>query len=196
MTCTQLQLTCKHPIWPPSTASVSETYLLSAVPAYICTVAVSTHLNLALQAHWALLWLIIILPWRAWSYNYIAMTGLELELYCHGGIIHIRIWPLSRSSLRHFGFGVTWAAQRADKHQRQICTPLYHQQTCDVEQNDDWLYQRETGCREEITCGHKAKEITPLIAWRREAQKEEALKDLFWEDDKGPSSIKPTLELF
>jgi len=27
-------------------------------------------------------------------------------------------------------------------------------------------------------CGHKAKDITPSIAWRREAWKEEALDDL------------------
>ena len=27
------------------------------------------------------------------------------------------------------------------------------------------------------TCGYKAKDITPLIAWRREAWKEEALDD-------------------
>ena len=31
---------------------------------------------------------------------------------------------------------------------------------------------------ENTTCGHKAKDITPSIAWRREALKEEALDDL------------------
>ena len=30
------------------------------------------------------------------------------------------------------------------------------------------------------TCGHKAKDITPSIAWRREACKEEALDDWRW----------------
>ena len=30
----------------------------------------------------------------------------------------------------------------------------------------------------------------------RKAYKEEALNDLSWEDEKGPSSIRPTLELF
>ena len=39
-----------------------------------------------------------------------------------------------------------------------------------------------------MTCGHKAKDITPLTAWRREALKEEALDDLPWKDKRGPSS--------
>ena len=34
----------------------------------------------------------------------------------------------------------------------------------------------------DITCGHKAKDIKPLIAWRREALKEEALDHLPWKD--------------
>ena len=34
----------------------------------------------------------------------------------------------------------------------------------------------------DTTCGHKAKDITPLIAWR-----EEALDDLPWKDERGPS---------
>ena len=48
----------------------------------------------------------------------------------------------------------------------------------------------------ETTCGHKAKDITPLIAWRREAWEEEALDDLLWKDERGPSSVRRTLELF
>ena len=32
------------------------------------------------------------------------------------------------------------------------------------------------------TCGHKAKDITPSIAWRRK----EALDDLPWKDKRGP----------
>ena len=46
------------------------------------------------------------------------------------------------------------------------------------------------------TCGHKAKDITPSIAWRREAWKEEALDDLHWKDERRPSSITQTLEPF
>ena len=48
----------------------------------------------------------------------------------------------------------------------------------------------------DTTCGHKAKDITPLIAWRREALKEEALDDLPWKDERGPSSVRRTLEPF
>ena len=32
--------------------------------------------------------------------------------------------------------------------------------------------------RQKLACRHKAKDIIPLIAWRREAWKEEALDDL------------------
>ena len=42
----------------------------------------------------------------------------------------------------------------------------------------------------------KAKDTTPLIAWSREALKEEALDDLHWEDERGPSSTRRTLEPF
>ena len=48
----------------------------------------------------------------------------------------------------------------------------------------------------DTTCGHKAKDITPSIAWRREARKEEALNDLPWKDERGPSSVRRTLEPF
>ena len=41
----------------------------------------------------------------------------------------------------------------------------------------------------------RAKDITPSIVWRREAWKEEALDDLPWEDERGPSSIRRTLKL-
>ena len=40
----------------------------------------------------------------------------------------------------------------------------------------------------DTTCGNKAKDITPWITWRREAWKEEALDDLPWKDERGPSS--------
>ena len=46
------------------------------------------------------------------------------------------------------------------------------------------------------SCRHKAKDITLLIAWRREAWKEEALDNLPWKDERGPSAIKQTLEQF
>ena len=46
------------------------------------------------------------------------------------------------------------------------------------------------------TCGHKARRITPSIAWRREAWKEEALDDLPWQDERGPSSVRRILEPF
>ena len=48
----------------------------------------------------------------------------------------------------------------------------------------------------DTTCGHKAKDTTPSIAWRREAWKEEALDDLPWKDERGLSSIRRTLEPF
>ena len=46
------------------------------------------------------------------------------------------------------------------------------------------------------TCGHKAKDITPSVSWRRETLKEEALDDLPWKDERGPSSVRRTLEPF
>ena len=45
-------------------------------------------------------------------------------------------------------------------------------------------------------CGYNAKDIMPLINWRREALEEEVLNNLSWKDDKGQSSIRPTLDLF
>ena len=48
----------------------------------------------------------------------------------------------------------------------------------------------------DTTCGHKAKDITPPIARKREAWKEEALDDLPWKDETGPSSIRWILEPF
>ena len=43
---------------------------------------------------------------------------------------------------------------------------------------------------------HKAKVITPSIAWKREAWKEEAVNDLSSKDERGPSSVRRRLELF
>ena len=48
----------------------------------------------------------------------------------------------------------------------------------------------------DTTCGQKAKDITPSMAWRREALKEEVLDDLPWKGERGPSSIRWTFEPF
>ena len=48
----------------------------------------------------------------------------------------------------------------------------------------------------DITFWHIDKDIRPSIAWRRESRKEEALDDLPWQDERGPSSVRRTLELF
>ena len=48
----------------------------------------------------------------------------------------------------------------------------------------------------DTTCGYKAKDTTPLIGWRREAWKEETLDNLPWKDERGPSSIRRTMEPF
>ena len=48
----------------------------------------------------------------------------------------------------------------------------------------------------DTTCRHKAKDITPSIAWRRGAWKEEVLDDLPWKDERGPSSVRRTVEPF
>ena len=45
-------------------------------------------------------------------------------------------------------------------------------------------------------CGHKAKDITISIAWRREAWTEEVLDDLPTKDERGPSSNRRALEMF
>ena len=47
-------------------------------------------------------------------------------------------------------------------------------------------------CLETLPAGHEAKDITPSIAWRREAWKEEALDDLPSKDERGPSLLKQT----
>ena len=48
----------------------------------------------------------------------------------------------------------------------------------------------------DTTCRHKAKGITPSIAWRHEAWKEETPDDLLLKDERGPTSIRRTLEPF
>ena len=64
-----------------------------------------------------------------------------------------------------------------------------------IEQIDGWAKQpSQVACFSEglqcwgawdTTCRYKAKDITPLIASRREAWKEEALDDLPWKDERG-----------
>ena len=46
------------------------------------------------------------------------------------------------------------------------------------------------------TYRHKAKDITPLVAWRREALKEEAPDDIPWKEERAPSSVRRTLKPF
>ena len=44
---------------------------------------------------------------------------------------------------------------------------------------------------------HYAKDITPSVTWRREAQeKKEAPDDLFWNHEKESLLVRPTLEMF
>ena len=70
----------------------------------------------------------------------------------------------------------------------------------------DWLTKQpsQVACfTEDVKCweawdttwGHKAKNVIPSIAWRRKVWKEEALDDLSWKDERGPS-VRHTLELF
>ena len=47
-----------------------------------------------------------------------------------------------------------------------------------------------------VQSGHKSEDITLSIPWRREAWKEEVPNDLLWKDEREPSSVKGTLELF
>ena len=47
-----------------------------------------------------------------------------------------------------------------------------------------------------LNWGHKAKKITPSITWRWKVQKEDALHSFLWKGERGPSSIRQTLELF
>ena len=87
------------------------------------------------------------------------------------------------------------------------CTSLNMAEWREVIEHIDWREKQraQVACVSEdlkcwwawnTTCGHKAKDITPSTAWRREAWKEEVLGDLLWKDEGGPSSIRWTLELF
>ena len=88
-----------------------------------------------------------------------------------------------------------------------VCTALDMPKWREMIEHIDWQAQQpsQVACFSEdlkcweawdTTCGHKAKDITPLIAWRRKALKEEVLDNLPWKDQRGPSSIRWTLESF
>lgn len=46
----------------------------------------------------------------------------------------------------------------------------------------------------DITCRFRAKDTTPSASCRSKVSKEEALDDPPWKDEKGPLSVRPTLE--
>ena len=77
-----------------------------------------------------------------------------------------------------------------------LCTSLGMPECREMTEQIDWQVKQssQVACITEetcwgawdITCWHKAKYITPSIAWRREA----------WRDERGPLSMRWTLELF
>ena len=87
------------------------------------------------------------------------------------------------------------------------CTALGMPEWRETTEQIDWrakqpsqmaCFSEDLKCWEawDTTCGHNAKDITPLLAWRREALKEEALDDLPRKDERRPSSIRRKWELF
>ena len=87
------------------------------------------------------------------------------------------------------------------------CTALDMPEWRETTEQTDWqakqpsqvaCFSENLKCWEawDTTCRHKAKDITPSTAWRSEAWKEEAPDDLPWKDERGPSSIRLTLEPF
>ena len=87
------------------------------------------------------------------------------------------------------GVETDWNMSMVDIHPRKTLW-MYCPGHAWVNGNDraDWLakqpsqvacFSEDLKCWEawDTTCGHKAKDITPSIAWRREAWKEEALDD-------------------
>ena len=85
------------------------------------------------------------------------------------------------------------------------CTALDMPQWREMTEQIDWRAKQlsQVTCVSEdlkccgasdTTCGHKAKDITPSNAWRREAWKQKALEDLPRKDERGLSSVRPTLE--
>ena len=87
------------------------------------------------------------------------------------------------------------------------CTALDMPEWRETTEQIDWREQQpsQRACFSEVlkcwgswdtTCVYKAKDITSSIARRKKAWKEEALDDLLWKDERGPSSIRRTLEPF
>ena len=86
------------------------------------------------------------------------------------------------------------------------CTALDMPEWRETTEQTDWrkqplqvaCFSEDLKCWEawDTTCGHKAKDFTPSIAWRRDAWKEEAPDDLLSKDERGPSSIRRTLDRF
>ena len=87
------------------------------------------------------------------------------------------------------------------------CTALDMLEWREMTEQIDWRAKQpsQMACFSEVlkcweasdtTSRHKAKDITMLIACRREVLKEEALDDLHWKDERGQLSIRQTLEPF
>ena len=87
------------------------------------------------------------------------------------------------------------------------CTALDMPEWRETTEQTDWrakqhsqmaCFSEDLKCWEawDITSGHKAKDVTQSITWRRESCKEEALDNLPWKNKRGPSSIRQTLEPF
>ena len=102
---------------------------------------------------------------------------------------HYHCWPNGMESFSCFTLACPWLAgycfpqremtehtdRRAERPSQVVCVSE------DLKCWGAW----------DTACGHKAKAITPLIAWRTEAWKEEVLEDLPCKDE-----IRWTLELF
>ena len=87
------------------------------------------------------------------------------------------------------------------------CTALYMPEWREITEQIVWLAKQlsQIACFSEdlkcwgawdTTCRYKAKDVTPSSSWRRETLKEEAIDDLPWQDERGPSSIRRTLKPF
>ena len=83
------------------------------------------------------------------------------------------------------------------------CTALDMLGWREMTEQIDWQEKQpsQVACvSEDLKCwaawGHKAKNITPSVAWRREVWTEEAVDDLPWKDERRPPSTRQTLELF
>ena len=84
-------------------------------------------------------------------------------------------------------------------HFSSVNEPSFHGLWRETTEQIDWWAKQpseDMKCWEawDTTCRHKAKDITPLTAWRREALKEEVLDNLPWTNERGPLSIRWTLQ--